>query len=164
MLSGGSEQSHASQVRNGSVDASQPPFHVQRLGFHDSTSRCASYPFSPIDLPSYLVRDNSLEIPFYRTWRLLVTDIDGAAQQASEVFLKLTLVRFAFHVAATGAAAKDRELVPDELAAPVGEDRRTAGETCPVLLVVVSGEPPDWAAVCQYAGADRWTAASVGIA
>ena len=41
---------------------------------------------------------------------------------------------------------------------------RSGDETCPLLLVVVGGESSDEAAVCQYAVADRWTAASVGIA
>jgi hypothetical protein len=48
--------------------------------------------------------------------------------------------------------------------AAAGEDGRQAGETRPLLLVVVGGESFDATAVCQHAGADRWTAASVGIA
>lgn len=36
--------------------------------------------------------------------------------------------------AATGVAQANRELVADELAATAGEDGRTAGETCPLLL------------------------------
>ena len=34
---------HAEQVRDGSLDPSQPPFHVQRLGFHGHATCCASY-------------------------------------------------------------------------------------------------------------------------
>ena len=41
---------------------------------------------------------------------------------------------------------------------------RTAGEACALLLAAFGREPSDSAAVCQYAGADRWAAASVGIA
>ena len=67
-------------------------------------------------------------------------------------------------MAAAGAAAKDRELVADEFAAAAGEDGRTAGEACPVLLVAVSGKPFDETFICQHAGADRWAIASVGIA
>ena len=67
-------------------------------------------------------------------------------------------------VAAAGAASANRQLVLDELTASTGENGRTAGETCPLLLAAVGREPSDAAAVCQYAGEDRWTAASVGIA
>ena len=55
-------------------------------------------------------------------------------------------------------------MVPDELAAAVGENGRTARKTRTVLLAPVGREPSDAAVVCQYVGADRWTAASVGIA
>ena len=65
-------------------------------------------------------------------------------------------------VAAAGIAAKNRELVPDELAAAIGEDGRKVGETCPVLLVAAGGKPFDETFICQHAGADRWTVASVG--
>ena len=39
-----------------------------------------------------------------------------------------------------------------------------AGETCALLLATVGREPSDAAAVRSDAGADRWAAASVGIA
>jgi len=61
-------------------------------------------------------------------------------------------------------AAIVRKLVPDELAAAFGEDGRTAGQACPVLLVAAGGKPFNETFICQHAGADRWTAASVGIA
>src|ERR1035437_7045784 len=67
-------------------------------------------------------------------------------------------------LAATGTSAEDWQLVFDELAAAVGEDGRTAGETCPVLLAMVGREPSDAAAVCQHVGTDSWAVASVGIA
>ena len=41
---------------------------------------------------------------------------------------------------------------------------RAAGETCPLLLAVVGGEPPDETVVWQYAQAARRAAASGGIA
>jgi hypothetical protein len=40
----------------------------------------------------------------------------------------------------------------------------TAGETCPLLLAAVGGEPSDETVVWQYAPADRWAVASGGIA
>ncbi len=67
-------------------------------------------------------------------------------------------------MAAIGAATENQELVLDELAAAVSEDRRTAGQARPVLLVAPVREPSDAAAVCQHAGADKWAVASVGIA
>src|ERR1035437_10486625 len=67
-------------------------------------------------------------------------------------------------LAATGTSAEDWQLVFDELAAAVGEDGRTAGETCPVLLAMVGREPSDAAAVCQHVGTDSWAVASVWIA
>jgi len=45
-----------------------------------------------------------------------------------------------------------------------GEDERTAGETCPLLLAIVSGEPSDETAVWRDARADRRAVASGGIA
>ena len=44
-------------------------------------------------------------------------------------------------------AEEDWELVADEIAVAVGEDGREAGETCPLLLVIVSRELSDAAAV-----------------
>ena len=66
-------------------------------------------------------------------------------------------------VAAAGAAEENRELVADESAATSGQDRWAAGETRPVLLATPGGEPFDETFIFQHAGADRWTAASVGI-
>ena len=67
-------------------------------------------------------------------------------------------------VATAGIAAKDWELVLDEPPATVGQDRRAAGETCPVLLADVGREPSDAAAVRSDGGADRWIGTPVGIA
>src|ERR1019366_3876275 len=60
--------------------------------------------------------------------------------------------------------AEDWQLVFDELAAAVGEDGRTAGETRPVLLAAPGGESFDETFICQHVGTDSWAAASVGIA
>ena len=51
-----------------------------------------------------------------------------------------------------------------ELAAAAGEDGWTAGETCPLLLAAVGGEPSNERAVWQYAPADSWAVLSGGIA
>ena len=59
-----------------------------------------------------------------------------------------------------GAAKEDRKLVLDEFAAAIGEDRWSGGEA----WAFVGGESSDETFICQHAGADRWTAASVGIA
>ncbi len=42
-----------------------------------------------------------------------------------------------------------------ELAAAAGEDRRTANETCPLLLAAAGREPSDAAALWSHAGQDR---------
>ncbi len=41
---------------------------------------------------------------------------------------------------------------------------REAGKTRPLLLVAVGGASSEETFICQHAGADRWAAASVGIA
>ncbi len=67
-------------------------------------------------------------------------------------------------VAAAGVAEANRELVADELAATAGEDGRTAGEACPLLLALAGGEQSDEAALWEYGAADRGAVASGGIA
>jgi hypothetical protein len=57
-------------------------------------------------------------------------------------------------VATVGTAEEDREVVVDELAAAVGEDRRAAGETCTVLLAALGGKSSDEAVVYGDGGAD----------
>jgi hypothetical protein len=51
-----------------------------------------------------------------------------------------------------------------ELAAAAGEDGWTAGETCPLLLAAVGGEPSNERVVWQYAPADSRAVPSGGIA
>lgn len=58
-------------------------------------------------------------------------------------------------MAAAGAAGEDRQLVDEELAAAVGEDRREAGEARPVPLAAAGGEPFDAAVVWKHGAADR---------
>src|ERR1019366_3547255 len=65
---------------------------------------------------------------------------------------------------AADVAQANRELVVDEFAASTGEDGRTAGETCSLLLAFAGGEPSDEAALWEYAAADRGAVASGGIA
>ena len=67
-------------------------------------------------------------------------------------------------VVAAGAGQEGRRLVLDQLAAGASEDQRTAGETCPLLLVALGGGSSDEAVVCQHAGADSWAAGSDGVA
>src|ERR1039457_4041151 len=57
-------------------------------------------------------------------------------------------------VAAAGVTKANRELVAHEFTGTTGEDGRTAGETCPLLLALVGGEPSDETVVWQYAPAD----------
>jgi len=66
-------------------------------------------------------------------------------------------------LAAAGVAQANRELVADELAATAGEDRRTAGKTCALLLATLGGRTSDAAAVRGDAGPDRATAGTDGI-
>ena len=54
-------------------------------------------------------------------------------------------------------------LKQDQLAATAGEDRRTAGETCTLLLATVGGRTSDAAAVRGDAGPDRSAADTDGI-
>jgi hypothetical protein len=58
-------------------------------------------------------------------------------------------------VGAAGAAQTNRELVADESATAVGEDRRTAGEACTLLLAFPGGRSSEPAAVRGNAGSDR---------
>ncbi len=67
-------------------------------------------------------------------------------------------------MAATGAATENRELVPDELAAAVGENGRTAGETCAILLAFAGRRALEPEAVQQHAANDLGTAAARRLA
>jgi Transposase DDE domain group 1 len=51
-----------------------------------------------------------------------------------------------------------------EFTATTGEDGRTAGETCLLLLALAGGEPSDKATLWEYGAADRGAVASGGIA
>lgn len=54
-------------------------------------------------------------------------------------------------------------LLADQLAAAAGEDRRMAGEACPLLLAAPGGEPSDVATVWSDATADRSATIASGI-
>ena len=62
------------------------------------------------------------------------------------------------------SATEDRELVLDELAAAVGEDRRTAGEACAILLAFAGRRALEPEAVQQHAANDLGTAAARRLA
>ena len=68
--------------------------------------------------------------------------------RSNEVRLWLTIIALSSRqpVAAAGAAAADREVVVDELAAATGENRRSIGQARSVLLVAPGGESSDTAA------------------
>ena len=61
-------------------------------------------------------------------------------------------------VATPGAADEGRHLVADQLAAAVGENRRTAHQTCALLLVAVGRGASDPAVVCWHAAEDHGAA------
>src|ERR1019366_1239571 len=65
-------------------------------------------------------------------------------------------------VAAAGAAEEDRELVADQLAATVGEDRRQADQARSVLLASVGRGPSDAAGVRGDSAADLGAAVTGG--
>ena len=55
-------------------------------------------------------------------------------------------------------------LVADQFAATVGEDRRSSDQARAVLLTATGGEPPDGAAVRKHAAADRGVGRASGVA
>ena len=63
-------------------------------------------------------------------------------------------------MAATAAAPENREVVVDELAAAIGQDRRTTGQALSLLLAVLGGGPSDAAIVRCHATADWGVIAS----
>ncbi len=67
-------------------------------------------------------------------------------------------------MATFGTAAEDQEVVTDEFAATIGEDRRTTGETRAVLLAALGRGAPASEAVCKHAEDDRGTAAAGRVA
>ena len=58
----------------------------------------------------------------------------------------------------------DRQLVADQLAATVGEDRRAFDQACPLLLAPAGGESSDAAAIWWHAAEDRGAAVTGWIA
>ena len=58
-------------------------------------------------------------------------------------------------VTTVSGAEEDWELVAHEFAAALGQDRRTAGETCALLLAALSRGASDSKAVRQHAENDR---------
>src|SRR2546426_11387554 len=67
-------------------------------------------------------------------------------------------------VATVRVAEEDRELVADELAAAAGEDGRSAGETCALLLAFAGRRTSESEAVRQHAKNDRGVAAAGRLA
>ena len=61
-------------------------------------------------------------------------------------------------------AEEDWELVADELAAAAGEDGRSAGETCALLLAFAARRTSEWEGVRQHAEKDRGVAAAGRLA
>lgn len=66
-------------------------------------------------------------------------------------------------VVAAGAAQENRQLVTDEFAAEAGEAGRSAGKTCPLLLIDLSGESADEAAVWKHVAKDLGVTIASGI-
>ncbi len=62
------------------------------------------------------------------------------------------------------SATEDRELVADELAAAAGENGRTAGETCAILLAFAGRRVLEPEVVQQHAANDLGTAATRRLA
>ena len=67
-------------------------------------------------------------------------------------------------VAAAGATEEDQQLVADEFAAAAGENGRTAGETCAILLAFAGRRALEPEAVQQHAANDLGTAAARRLA
>ena len=67
-------------------------------------------------------------------------------------------------LAAAGASAANQELVADELATQVDEDRRSAGQARAVLLALIGGGTSEPAAVRRHAAQDLDAAAAEWVA
>ena len=67
-------------------------------------------------------------------------------------------------VAAAGATEEDQQLAADEFAAAAGENGRTAGETCAILLAFAGRRALEPEAVQQHAANDLGTAAARRLA
>jgi hypothetical protein len=106
------------------------------------TQPSGSRPCAPRTTAKALTEDDTAELPTFGVQR-------GAAVAECDC------LQLGQPVAAPGTAQKDRQLVADEPAAAVGENRRSAGETCPGLLAAFGGESSDAAALRSYGAADR---------
>ena len=67
-------------------------------------------------------------------------------------------------VGTIGVAGEDQELVADEFTATLDQDRRTAAETCALLLAAVGRRASHAAAFWRHAEKDRCAAAAKRIA
>ena len=67
-------------------------------------------------------------------------------------------------LATVSVAEEDWELVADEFAAAFGQDRRTTGETCALLLAAAGRRASHAAAFWQHAEKDRGAAAAERVA
>jgi hypothetical protein len=85
--------------------------------------------------------------------------------RANEVRLWLSLIAYNLGNLwrRPGAARADREVVADQLAAAVGEDRWTAHLTCALPLVAAGRRASDAAVACRHAAEDRGAAVARGI-
>jgi|SRR5271165_5086767 len=85
--------------------------------------------------------------------------------RSNQVRLALSLLacNLGEFVAAADVAQANRELVADKFAATAGEDRRTTGETCALLLATPGGRTSDAAAVRGDARLDRAATDTDGI-
>ena len=67
-------------------------------------------------------------------------------------------------VAEAGSSSRHLRLVSDQFAAAVGEDGRTTGKACAVLLADAGGRTPDESTVLGEVAQDRAVAASGKLA
>jgi hypothetical protein len=65
---------------------------------------------------------------------------------------------------AAGAAHEDRQLVLDQLVPEAGEDGRSTGEACPLLLATAGREPSPGATLWEHATAYCGAAVANGVA
>jgi hypothetical protein len=86
--------------------------------------------------------------------------------RANEVRLWLSVIAYNLgeSLAAAGAARADWEVVTNQHAAAVGEDRRTVDQARTLLLVAAGGESPDAPTVRRHAAEDRGAAGAAGCA
>src|ERR1700730_19333129 len=85
------------------------------------------------------------------------------SRQRGAAVAELDRLQTRVFVPAAGAANEGRHLVANQLAAAVGEDRRTAHPTCALLLVAVGRGAPDGAVGWRPATENRDAAVASGI-